>query len=416
MNITIYEIIVIIFSILNIYVIFRMMRILNNSVSYNKKIELLSYIIWAIMNSILRQIVDFPYVVLVSNIVIFLGLSFNYGSRIRTKIISVFVIILVTNMSEIVTAIFVQDSLSQIAIAEASTMHGFIYCRIIDLTTMVFFLGLENKRESARRTGWRWYLPAVLALIAICIETNLLGGILNPRLIVFNLLIFVYILVAFAYLRILDQLQIRKERMLMQQQMNYYRDRFDESRVSANIESHFAVMREFAEKNETDRLLAYVKNLANTRENKEKIVNTGNLTIDSILNMKFDKAKKMGIQIKHEIIPSDKDFDIDIDDIDVSTVLIGLLSNAIKSIRYHAIKNIYFHMKFEKGIFYVNVVHANTVLNEQVRKNEYVYDDPLAMRAIEMVAEKYLGGMECEIKDDKVSVSVLLFVKERDEK
>ncbi len=142
---------------------------------------------------------------------------------------------------------------------------------------------------------------------------------------------------------------------------------------------------------------------------KDYFIQTGNYTIDSILSMKFEKAQQEGIKVEHDIfIPSN----LNIDYIDMTIILAGMLNCAIRDIMYGPDEVLTFTMRYQKGMLKINMSHTNRVSDEERKKLKYVYRDDVAMRNIIKIAEKYTGGMKSEIKDGCVFMSVMLIVPE----
>ncbi len=96
-----------------------------------------------------------------------------------------------------------------------------------------------------------------------------------------------------------------------------------------SITEHFTAMRALA--GDSKKLISYMDNFMSIESAKDNFIQTGNYTIDSILSMKFEKAQKEGIKLEHDIfIPSN----LNIDYIDMTSILAGMLNCAIGDIMY----------------------------------------------------------------------------------
>ncbi len=420
MSTIIYEIMGSLLSLLHTYVIFRLMRIFNKSNLYNKRTELISYIACIIFNYLMMKITDLTVVILITNFLFLFAVSFNYRSRINIKLMSVVITVAVTSLSEIITAFFLQISLSRIAVAEEATFHAFMYCRIIDLTTLALFYRLEDPKEAAKRKNSNIYLPVLLALVAVAIEINMLSGVLDGRHIAFNLLLITYIIYAFIHLHATEKMKIEAERKAMQQQIDNFRDQYDQIQNPPypggaklyEVEPHFMAIRELAENNENARLLDYIEKLIITQRDKEKLIRTGNLTVDSIINTKFAEARMKGIIVEHDIfIPPN----LNVDDVDMTTILTVLLNGAIKALGFHTDNKLFFYMKFMKNsLLHINMSHADTAAPDARNSSRYAFASEAAMNSVVRVAAKYGGGAETASDRGEVTVSLLLFVDKRD--
>lgn len=413
---SIYEIINIGLSLLDTYITYRMMRLLNKSFSYNKRIEFLSYAFCAIANIIIVELVDQAWIIFLSMVVFLLGLSFNYRSKIITKIFSIIFIIFISNLTEIITVFMMGDSLTKISVDETS-IHLFVYSKALQFITLSFLIRLENENHWIKKTFLNWYSHIFIILLAIIIEFNILSRELTSKEIMFNILLIIYTLTALIYLYLTEQMQTEKDKRTMQQQIDNYHNQYNILKTSShiimelhyNMESHFIAIRKMAEGNE--QLGAYIDNFLYTKKSEGELIDTGNLTIDSILSSKFAEAKKFDIQIEHDIIiPAN----LNIDNFDMTTILAGLLNCGIKAIKYYPDKKLFFSMKFEKSMIFIYMTHDNTVSDEERKKYKYVYADDIAMRSVAKTAEKYAGSMECGVEEGKVYASILLIVPPRE--
>ncbi len=422
MNIIIYKLFTIALSLLNTYITYRMMQVLNKSYAYNKRIEFLSYISFSLFNIIFVEFVHISSIILLSVLLSLFAISFNYHSKIRTKIFSVLVTVFILNMSELATAFFMQHSLTTTAYADGASIHFFIYCRIIDFVTLVFMLRLEDENIWAKKTFINWYSHIIIALFAVVIEFIILSDVLTSREVVFNMVLIIYILAALIYLYFYEQSKNEKSQRKLQHQLDNYHIQYNMLMSTShlvmemhyNLKEHLGVMRQIASRNEqlaqeNKELISYIDGITSIEKEENNFIQTGNLTTDSILSMTFTKARKLGIDIRHDIlIPSD----LNVNDLDMTTILAGILNSAIDAIRYYPDKKLAFGMKYEKGMLLINISHANTVADEERKKYKYIYPDDINMRAVEKTAEKYSGGMNGGVNGDNVYVMVMLIVPE----
>lgn len=420
MNFIIYKLLTIILSLLNTYITYRMMQVLNKSYSYNKRIEFLSYISFSLFNIIFVEFVNMSSLIVLSVLISLFALSFNYNSKIMTKIFSVLVIVLVLKMSEVITVFFMQHSLTATVHADGASIHFFIYCRIIDFVTLVFMLRLEDENIWAKKTFLNWYSHIISALFAVIIEFIILSDVLTSREVVFNMALIIYILAALIYLYFYEQSKNEKNQRKLKHQLDNYHIQYNMLMSTShlvmemhyNLKEHLSVMRQIASRNEqiaqeNKELISYIDGIALIEKEEHNFIQTGNLTTDSILSMTFTKARKLGIDIRHDIlIPSN----LSVNDLDMTTILAGTLNSAIDAIRYYPRKKIDFSMKYEKGMLIINISHANTVTDEERKKYKFVYPDDINMRAVEKTAEKYSGGMSGGVNGGDVYVMVMLIV------
>lgn len=92
MDISLYNLVYIITNIFGTYIIYKFMSIFFNRKEVNRKIELLSYLGYFIMITIIYLFIKIPVVMMICNINAFIGLSLNYKANIKKRILAVLVL------------------------------------------------------------------------------------------------------------------------------------------------------------------------------------------------------------------------------------------------------------------------------------------------------------------------------------
>lgn len=414
MQFTIYDLINIVLNCLNTYVICRMMRIFNKSYSYNKRVEFISYLIFTLVNFIMLGLTEQSYILMTSVVLTLFLVSYNYESKLRTKILSVIYTIMLIYLSEIVSLLFMQHTLGTVAVSNAATIRYYIYCRVIDFTTLMFLRRLEEENLKSTRPFISWYSHIMIGIMAIVVSILMLRDIDEPTEAFFNIFLTVYILAAFAFLYYTDRFIKRKSENNLQQQIDNYHTQYNLlmsttkllMEMDNSIKEHLRVIRKFADDSEKQEIIAYIDDII-AQDKSKTIIRTGNLTIDSVLNMKFDEARQGGCEIEYEIlIPAN----INIADADITTILTGLLNGAIKAVSVRANRKLSFFMRYEKGLLMINLIYANRRTNRETKAETNVYPDAKIMELVEAAVHNYDGFIRSEISEDAVDITAGLFV------
>ncbi len=146
MNDVTYEIIGIGLNLLNTYIVFCMMRLLNKSNPYNKRIEFLSYIFTTLANILMVRIFQNPWLISITMVVMIFLTSLNYRSNIRTKIASVLLIFIISSLCELIVLYLLEPSLIASSVpANEAMIHLHLYYRILEVATVTFFVGAEDR-------------------------------------------------------------------------------------------------------------------------------------------------------------------------------------------------------------------------------------------------------------------------------
>ena len=148
----------------------------------------------------------------------------------------------------------------------------------------------------------------------------------------------------------------------------------------------------------------------------EIYIDTGNTAITSILNYYIGEAKKNGINVSTNIQIPEK---IDIEDYDLSAVLINLLQNAVEALeKCHSTKNMGINLRFEKNILYIMI--ENSINNDSLHSEEDLQttkqnknEHGIGIRSIKNSISKYDGDIQFVFHKDKIQVFALLYNKKR---
>lgn len=146
---------------------------------------------------------------------------------------------------------------------------------------------------------------------------------------------------------------------------------------------------------------------------KELIVNTGNVALDTILNIKLVEAKDMDIKVKTEIsIPSN--IDISFED---CVILIGnIIDNAIEACNKVEVNERYINLKISyiSHILYISLLNSclNKPINKDVffitRKKDFKWHG-IGMKNIQKVIKKFDGSMNTIYDDRQFKINIVLY-------
>jgi len=90
--------------------------------------------------------------------------------------------------------------------------------------------------------------------------------------------------------------------------------------------NHIQIMKAYLELNEIDKLKEYLNGLFDDMVNIDKVVKSGNILVDALLNSKSSYAVSKGIEVKMKAVVPDK---LSISETDLCIILGNLLDNAI---------------------------------------------------------------------------------------
>ena len=151
----------------------------------------------------------------------------------------------------------------------------------------------------------------------------------------------------------------------------------------------------------------YINELCEERHTvvSKVVVDTGNYTLDSILNYEYERAKSEEIEIVYDCeVPKE----LELSPKDMSIILMNLLDNAIEAVRKEEEKKIMCKIVYRKPQLLIRV--TNPCSGEvgtigKTTKNNTV-EHGYGLKNVEKVTDQYLGTMKVERKDNKFDVKI----------
>ncbi|RDU22826.1 ATP-binding protein [Anaerosacchariphilus polymeriproducens] len=211
--------------------------------------------------------------------------------------------------------------------------------------------------------------------------------------------------------------EYKKQLELCHNQMKEWEDSILEVRkMQHDLKNHFIYLRDCLVKNDIDNLNEYIEGLLekNSIPAKEKIANSGNLVVDSLLNYKYDICQKLGINLKVQLeIPNQFPFK----DSDICIILGNALDNAIEAVS----KLEMIRRKIEVTIIYRQnnlLIDVQNGYNGVLKRGkdghlttlkEDVYHHGLGLISVENVVKAYQGVVKIYSKNDIFEIFILLY-------
>ena len=141
---------------------------------------------------------------------------------------------------------------------------------------------------------------------------------------------------------------------------------------------------------------------------------TGNLALDAQVSQMWETAEEKGVKVNINI---DVQKNLNIADEDLSVILGNAIDNAFEALDKisEQEKQIWLEIKFIKGILFVQV--KNTYIGEQLigipKSSKTKKHHGIGLTSIERMVKKYHGKMKIKTEDNKFSLEIVLYEKEK---
>jgi len=181
-----------------------------------------------------------------------------------------------------------------------------------------------------------------------------------------------------------------------------------------DVKSHLAMAKDYAANGKPEETAAYLNTLLEDISEIDTYSETGNIAFDSIINYKLRNAKTEQIELDLTLaIPPV----LNVDMVDVVTILSNLLSNALEGVEKVENKAIKLDIEFSKGCLFIKIENSfdgvvdyseGQIVSRKEKKDSHGY----GLQNIRQSAEKYNGQVKISHENGLFSVVVFLYVDE----
>lgn len=196
----------------------------------------------------------------------------------------------------------------------------------------------------------------------------------------------------------------RQYELMQESIQNYHSFRHD-------IRGHVNALKLMLEDGRIEAAIHYLTVMEEAVKNKKEYVSTGNRDVDCILNYKFSKAQEYGISLNYTVIIPKEQL---IEPMDLNTILMNLLDNAVDAAKECEKKTIDFSMDFHANMLIISVENpfkgsiktaGNKILTRKPDKDRHGF----GIHNMRKTAQKYGGDLVISHENGIFSVKVYLF-------
>lgn len=400
------------------YTIYRVIQSFHIGYIKNKRIERICYIIYHFIMLAIALLIKISIVVFLSSLVILFFISFNYKTPFKRRILSIIITQFLFAFLEVIIVLVINESLVNVISINSSTLLVFMVYRTIQFFIMKLVLKknvIKNKIKKKKRDLYFIYiLTSVICMIYLTLKVQMNEKTLNELGMVAMGMLLVLTFIMSLYTYYMNDIKEKNDRML-QENTNYIRqyellrNSSDSiSKLQHDLKNHVVYLKSIVGDN--DEVENYLDKMLTNAVINNSYIDTGNLTIDSILNVKLFDAEQKGIKVDHHItIP----IDLNVDEFDMTEILGNIMDDAIdKTLSAGKSKNIKLRIRFDRERLFVWVFYPYA---KNIDEKKNINPTPASYASIIKAVEKYSGNIKYDLIDETREISIMLFIPKREE-
>jgi len=425
MHLSLYEWVFIITDIFGTYTIYKFMTVFFETRKSTRRTELLSYFGFFILMSTIYLLVNIPIILMISNLVTLIGLTYNYHSTLKKRILAVmFMYLIFMSVEMIVALISGYFDFPIFSTNNYSSIYGLIIFRILSYAVVLIFNNFNNIRRGEIVTNSNWFSIVLIPTTSLYVILLLFQA---EGLSVFQVIISVILLflVNFATFNLYDAITAamseRLESRLLLEQNKYYDKQLEIMKASLentkairhDLKNHMYSISSLVQSSDKEQTLQYISEIMEDFGADQNYASSGNMIIDSIVNFKFQEAERRGIKTMLDLnIPKN----LEIPSFDMTIILGNLLDNAIEAAT-KVKENQYINLiiKYDKGrlLLQMDNPYAGEVKEENgkfITTKEDKDNHGIGLKNVDKIVPRYNGTMSVDYSGNVFSVTVLMYM------
>jgi hypothetical protein len=404
------------------------MSVFFNRKDANRKVEFISYALYYFIFTSVYLFLNIPIVTLISNIVLLFIVSFNYKTSLRRRILAIALIyIILISIESIVALIFGFLDFSIFSQnSEFTSIAGMTTVKILLYITALSIGNYKNIKDKSNILYSYWFAIFFIPLMSLFIILSIIEmATYNVYRIIFIIvnLLFINFFVFYLYDNISTQQKEKFEKLLISNQNTYYTKQLNLMKSSLeslrsfrhDMRNHLILLNSLVEENEYDEASKVISQITGAIDVKNEYAQSGNITVDSILNFNLQEAINKGISVSLELNIPER---LNITPFDMSVILGNLLDNAINaSSRLEKDKRLDLKIDYKRGRLFINLSNTyNGILNYKgdklITSNKDKEAHGIGMKNINAVLDKYDGVMEIDHTENIFTTIILLYLND----
>lgn len=400
------------------YILRRYMNLFFDTDIENQWKEWRTYILFYICTSIVHLIFRIPVLKSAMDVMMVFLITQKYQGKWKKKI---FLTILIYGIS-MVCNILIHTLVKSVIGIDNSSAIVFVISLLIGICE--YFIErfiVKNKKSDMQISNLDLMLSIfivsiiILGILTINETDNEIANILvSTGILIINLLIFNI------YDEFIDAHERLEENAVFKNQARQYSNQLvimleTIERVKSlrhDLKYHINEIMLLANKVENEELKKYVQDMNEFLIEPKEYISSGNMEIDSLLNLMLDKATKELRKVDY-LVQVPKDFNIKTFDLNI--IIGNLLENAIDAALESDKKTLTVHLYYESGILYINIKNS---YNGELKKEKGKYISTkekqnkhgIGLENVKKVVHRYNGTLKIDDLDNIFNIEVMLYI------
>ncbi len=280
----------------------------------------------------------------------------------------------------------------------------------------------ERKEISfdVKQTLFLVFIPAISILVLVILFYGKIKGSFGAAVCLcmlgINLSVFyLYYIIMENYIHLWESDLYKQQTYAYQNQLEVIMESQNKIRsLRHDMKNHILALQVLLQKNDIKEMKKYIDSMSNFMANPKEYVQTGNKTIDSLLNYKLQQAEKVLDKIETKIHIPEK---IQLHSFDLNIVLGNLLDNAIEAAVKTEEKKLKLVLCLDRGILFLNIYNSCISMKEgkwdglETTKEDTKHHG-IGLKNVKNIVEKYHGDMEILCENNTLEIDIIMYINE----
>ncbi len=402
------------------YILCKFMRAFFGQKGKNQKAEILSFVAYYCVNSVIYLGFHEIKITICSNLFLYFLLTLNYNAGLKFRITSVIFIYAVLFSSETIALLLLRiigmNHFSQFTTLEYLTAQVLI--EVVFYTIVLIFSNYKSQKQDYPIPLLHWiaiiaiplgtFLPNFMITETITADSVEIMMVSEIIILLVNFFVFyLYDHITHLYSELIEKSLIEQQSIAYQKQLEIVTHSQEKFKIFRHdMRHHLSVLIELIKREEYTETLNYLENVGDYLSMHQEKLSTGNTAVDSIVNYMAGVAEQEGIVLNCQIEIPEK---LQIAAFDLNGIISNLLDNAIKVVRLLSMeyeKTIYLTMRYTRGLLFIAVENPYNIAAQRTAKEQ---GHGLGLKSVQMAVEKYGGSLNFDSQQQLFRVEIILY-------